>query len=572
MLRSGMARWFTLGAIVSPILFTFSWLTLGLSPTYYFPFRTIPGMIAPISWLGLGATGRFMNAAFVFCGLLLLCGIVGVFYSIEELSTFKRWTCTTLLGLSPLGLIICGLVPVTSMFPHRSPDEIALPFLVPSLSPVDYALHDTYFVTSGLYLPFWNPLHCLGFLLTVASPVFSFLVTGIMLRNIPRWRRFGGWLVLGATLTLGLVVLFSALSQVYVAARDSSLPGLAGVTNRALFLEVQAWFVALGWLANRRMDAPQTDDRLATLFAAVGGIIATILFPVAKTPATVGLVLLLILGISTYTTLRLARPLAWRVAAFVGVGFVILLAGRHLWRRSQLAASHPSKVASLELVFTGVDSSTRDAGHLKTGRFLYQDFLNGNQVGSDEISIRRAPDSGNFIYTNLVTGQFVAQQWEAVATASFVPISAKLSFGEGPNMKPAFNLTYQGGRVRGFAMTKERARRQIDLEVPLDIVDQRIDWAAAMSEALTPSREFDFHVFDPGAGISAVTGFIARVETATVPAGTFEVARIVYRIDKASGSETYQLLVNHQGPRILVKEEFPNGLVSVLIKAEEDID
>jgi hypothetical protein len=569
-----MARWFALGAIVGPILFTCSWLILGLIPTYYTPLLTVPGMIAPISWLGLGPTGRFMNTAFVLCGLLLLCGILGVFYSIEQMGAFKRWTCTSLLGLSPLGLIICGLVPVTSTFPHRSAGEIVLPFLVPSLSPVDQALHDTYFVTGGLYLPFWNPLHCLGFLLIVASPVFAFLVTGIMLWFIPSWRHFGGWLVLGAALTFALVVLFLALSQVYLAGTDSSLLGLAGVTNRALFLEVQTWFVASGWLAFRPAAPPRPGGRLATVFAVVGGIIATILFPVAKTRVTVGFFVLLILGISTYAILRFARRVAWRVGAFVALGFVILLVGWHLWRRSQLAlaANHPSQVVRLKLDFRGVDGFTRDAGRLKTGRFLYQDFLNGKPVGSGEILIRRAAESGNFIFTNLVTGQFVPQQWKAVATASFVPISVELSFGQGLKMEPAFKLSYQVGRVRGFALTKARAQRQIDLEVPPDTVDQRIDWAAAMSEALTPSREFDFHVFDPGAGISGVTGFIAGVETATVPAGTFEVVRIVYRINKPSGGETYQLLVNRQGPRILVKEEFPNGLVSVLVKAEGDID
>jgi|ERR1700683_3095305 hypothetical protein len=66
-----------------------------------------------------------------------------------------------------------------------------------------------------------------------------------------------------------------------------------------------------------------------------------------------------------------------------------------------------------------------DARHLKTGRFLYRTLLNGKDAGSSEISIRKAPGSGNFIYTNHVTGQF-SQQWEAIATESFAPISAKL--------------------------------------------------------------------------------------------------------------------------------------------------
>jgi hypothetical protein len=35
-----------------------------------------------------------------------------------------------------------------------------------------------------------------------ATPVLSFLVVGFSLRRIPRWRRFGSWLLLGSPLTL----------------------------------------------------------------------------------------------------------------------------------------------------------------------------------------------------------------------------------------------------------------------------------------------------------------------------------------------------------------------------------
>jgi hypothetical protein len=185
-----------------------------------------------------------------------------------------------------------------------------------------------------------------------------------------------------------------------------------------------------------------------------------------------------------------------------------------------------------------------------------------------EITIRKLQASGNFIYQNKVTGQS-SQQWEAIATASFAPISAKLAFGESANMRRAFELTYQAGRVTGFALTKQHSERKIDVEVMPDTVDQRIDWAAAMSEELTTNGEFAFHVFDPGIGNSRVIGRIAGPETIRVPAGTFEAVRIVYRIEKAGGAETYQLLTNRQGPRILLKEEFPNGASSVLTEAKD---
>ena len=54
-----------------------------------------------------------------------------------------------------------------------------------------------------------DPLpHLIGFLLATGTPVLSFLAAGFLLRGMPRWRRFGTWLLLGSPLTLLLVVLF----------------------------------------------------------------------------------------------------------------------------------------------------------------------------------------------------------------------------------------------------------------------------------------------------------------------------------------------------------------------------
>src|SRR5690242_15877093 len=79
----GMARWLALGAVIGPTLFTLAWLVLGyISPGYTaWGIRVAPysPISQPISGLGLGPTGPFMNAAFVVNGLLLLAGVLGVF-------------------------------------------------------------------------------------------------------------------------------------------------------------------------------------------------------------------------------------------------------------------------------------------------------------------------------------------------------------------------------------------------------------------------------------------------------------------------------------------------------------
>jgi hypothetical protein len=209
-------------------------------------------------------------------------------------------------------------------------------------------------------------------------------------------------------------------------------------------------------------------------------------------------------------------------------------------------------------------TSALNAGNLKTGRFLYRTILRGEDAGNSEISVRKSPDSGNFVYTNRVSGAF-SQQWEAIATPSFGPISARLTFGEGEKSRQEFDLKYQDGRVTGWTARKGK----IDLEILPDTVDQRIDWAAAISSDLVLGREFAFHVFDPGTGLSRVTGRIAGPETVRVPAGSFEAVRVVYRIEKARGAEVYQILTNRDGPRMALKEEFPNGAVSELVQVRE---
>jgi hypothetical protein len=85
--------------------------------------------------------------------------------------------------------------------------------------------------------------------LATGTPVLSFLAAGFFLRGMPRWRRFGTWLLLGSPLTLLLVVLFLlTFDQAAIVAGD----GVAGLTQCILAVEVLAWFVALGWLAFRR--------------------------------------------------------------------------------------------------------------------------------------------------------------------------------------------------------------------------------------------------------------------------------------------------------------------------------
>jgi hypothetical protein len=210
-----LARWLALGAIAGPVVFTLGWFVLGfVSPGYTMwgvhvaPYSAIS---QPLSGLGLGPTAPFMNAAFILSGLLMVAGAVGVFRAIPELGPIARWTCTALLAVPGLGALIDGIFTLETIF-----------------------------------------LHAIGFGLALTT-VVGFPVIGLFLRRIPSWRRLGTWLVVAGPLTLALAVLYFTTFTPTV---EGSMHGIAGLTERVLVLELDAWYVALGWLAFRRLTGP----------------------------------------------------------------------------------------------------------------------------------------------------------------------------------------------------------------------------------------------------------------------------------------------------------------------------
>ncbi len=221
---------------------------------------------------------------------------------------------------------------------------------------------------------------------------------------------------------------------------------------------------------------------------------------------------------------------------------------------------------------------SRDAGRLRTGSFQYRDLNRGSAVGRDTITIHRLPDSLTYQFSSSATfdaafSGFHSQRWEAVATRTFAPVSAQLAFVAGNQAFPAFDLHYADGRVRGFVVhhvnSSQASRSVVDAPLPADVVDQRIDWAAAMSADLTPGRSFTFSVFDPGSGVSQVNEKVIAEAPVQVPAGSFAAYQLSYSMAKPDRTETFRLLVTQAVPRMMLREEFPNGEVSELVRAED---
>ncbi len=197
-------RWLALGAVVGPVLFTLAWLVLGPLRPGYSP------VSQQISALAIGQGGVFMRVAFLLNGLLGIVGVIAVFQSYKHtLGAIARWICTVLLLLSPLGILWAGIFTMDTLTLH----------------------------TPGAFVAF-------------GTPVIAFPIVGLVLRRVPEWKGFGTWMLLGCLLTLALLVGFTTSVPPHINWAIGG--GSLGLWQRALGIEVQAWYVALGALAFRR--------------------------------------------------------------------------------------------------------------------------------------------------------------------------------------------------------------------------------------------------------------------------------------------------------------------------------
>src|SRR4030081_3699406 len=110
-----------LGAIAGLVLLTVAWFVLGfVSPGYsLWGTRIAPysAISQPLSGLGLGPTGPYMNAAFVLSGLLITAGVMGIVHSLPEMGRRGRWISAALLVLPGIGSVLDGIFTLESFFP-----------------------------------------------------------------------------------------------------------------------------------------------------------------------------------------------------------------------------------------------------------------------------------------------------------------------------------------------------------------------------------------------------------------------------------------------------------------------
>jgi hypothetical protein len=197
-------RWLALGVIMGPILFDLDWIVFGQLRSGYSPISE------QISALAIGPNGIFVRAGFLLYGLLVLIGIIAIFRDLKhKLGAVTSWICAILLGLSPFGILWAGIFTMDKLV-----------------------------------------LHTLGAFIALGTPMITFPIVGLVLRRVPNWRLFGTLLLLGCPLTLALLIGFTNSVPMSVM-RAGAGGGNLGLWQRALFIEVQAWFVAIGWLGLR---------------------------------------------------------------------------------------------------------------------------------------------------------------------------------------------------------------------------------------------------------------------------------------------------------------------------------
>jgi hypothetical protein len=209
-------------SILAPVgaaLFTISWLVLGaVSPGYELfghviaPYSPIA---QPISGLGFGVTGPWMNAAFVVSGLLVLAGTLSTAAAWWRLGRAAR-VAFVLLSLTGVGMVVCGVFTLESMMLHLS-----------------------------------------GFLLAVPLPAIGCLVAAAALRG-----RRG----LSATALVGgilILVLFVVFQLTFDATGAGGNTGVAGLVQRVLVLVALATVCTLT-VGVARLAARPAPVRAAT--------------------------------------------------------------------------------------------------------------------------------------------------------------------------------------------------------------------------------------------------------------------------------------------------------------------
>lgn len=203
-----------------------------------------------------------------------------------------------------------------------------------------------------------------------------------------------------------------------------------------------------------------------------------------------------------------------------------------------------------------------DAATLKEGRFTYHTTLKGESLGDTVIEVRRVESA----YRITMSAPEIAQSWEASFRRSFEPLSAHLKMR--PRGLPyEMTLTYDGEKITGEERKPDTVTA-VSAPAKGIVIDQRVDWASIMAVNAPAGSSFAVSVFDPSTGLSPMVGAVGARQSMTGAWGTTTAVRLDYSICKREHIENYTVYASMTIPRMMLREDMPNGLVSELIRVE----
>lgn len=224
-----------------------------------------------------------------------------------------------------------------------------------------------------------------------------------------------------------------------------------------------------------------------------------------------------------------------------------------------------SPIASAQVCPPSGDANTRptfDAALLREGRFTYHTTLKGESLGDTVIEIRRTGST----YRITMSAPRIAQSWEAVVRRSFAPVSAHLKM-QSRGVPYEMNLIYDRTRVTGDERNGETTT-PVRAAARGIVIDQRVDWASIMALEPASGPSLLVRVFDPSTGLSPMLGKVGTSRSMTGAWGTASAVRLDYSICKREHIENYSVFATEATPRMMLREDMPNGLVSELVALE----
>lgn len=205
---------------------------------------------------------------------------------------------------------------------------------------------------------------------------------------------------------------------------------------------------------------------------------------------------------------------------------------------------------------------TFDALQLKEGRFTYRTTLRGEPLGDTVIEIRRVDPTVRIT----MNAPKIGQSWEASVRRSFEPLSAHLRM-QSRGTPYEMTLAYDGDKISGEERKGDTAT-SVSATAAGVVIDQRVDWASIMALTATSGSSIAVRVFDPSTGFSAMLGLVGETHSMTGAWGTTDAVRLDYRICKRERVENYTVFATATPPRVMLREDMPNGLVSELIRSD----